>query len=528
MAAAALSFLMISSAFFLAPAQASDQVQLENWPVVRVGPAGSTLEPSVVLDEDGVVHLVYLDRNTTYTDWYQRPNHLRYANYSQGAWAYENLQSGFFSFADIALDADGNAHILCAVRYDSSTEIVYWNNANLTWASENVTHITAGKAKNVDMAVDADGKVHAVMAIRDDQEENWTYDYVTNAQGAWELVPFHSLPAYDIQGNEMICPPDIEIDGSGRAHIAYVQVENSISSEWGSGDWTIQLLTRDGDDWTDAKNITLPDWCNSLSLRLDADGYEHVLYHCVSSSTGQEGPVRLAAWNASGLSWGDIADGTWLCELHLDEDGDERLIFMHQDGHFFVGEYGEGASDRSVRYPAGTYAGSRDPGDMNENGIVILLFDTMSPDLLLYMPGSVSLYPEISEVERNGNEVFLAWEPVGSGTTIGEYRIYRTAIWGEVVPITVDSGLPFIYSADVNSMTDATVGNIPVWTLLRYRISAIADGGVEYLGEMETIQFSGGGEGGFDANDLRMMAAAAAITSVSFTITLWWLIRKRK
>ncbi len=503
-------------------------MQLENWPVVRAGPAGSTLEPSAVLDDEGVVHLVYLYRDPAYADWYLRPNYLRYANFSHGVWEHADLQEGFFRFADIAIDCEGSVHILCAVRGNTSTDIVYWNNSNGTWASENVTQLVMGGAKNVDMAVDADGKVHAVMGIRNDQDENWSYCYVTNAQGEWEFVPFHSIPVYKIQGNEMICSPDIEIDGSGRAHIAYVQVDNSISSEWGSGDWTLQLLTRDGDDWTDAKNITLPDWCNSLSLQLDADGYEHLLYHCVSSSMGQEGPVRLAAWNASGLSWGGIADGTWLCELHLDENGDERFIFMHEGGYFFVGEYGEGSFDHSVRYPAGTYPASRDPGDMNDNETVILLFDAMYEELMLYMPGSTSVYPEISEIERNENGVFLEWNAVDStGLDISEYRIYRTAIWGEVVPITVDSGLPFIFPADATSMTDASIDDIPVWTLLRYRISAITDEG-EYIGEMGTIHINDGGDEGSDTSGFLMMVATVVIVSISFTVTLVWVIRKRK
>ena len=75
---------MILSSLSFAPAQAEDELQPENWPVFRAGPAGSVLEPSAVMDEEGVVHTVYLYRNPAYSDWYLRPSFLRYANLSQG------------------------------------------------------------------------------------------------------------------------------------------------------------------------------------------------------------------------------------------------------------------------------------------------------------------------------------------------------------------------------------------------------------------------------------------------------------
>jgi len=508
------------------PVQAEDELQLENWPVFRAGPAGSTLEPSAVMDDDGVVHAVYLYRDPAYSDWYLRPNYLRYANLSQGTWEHADLQAGFFEFADIALDAEGNAHILCATTWNYKIDVMYWNNTNGTWACQNVTQMTMGGARNADMAVDAEGKVHAVMGLRSLQgEDNLTYYYVTNAREGWELVPFHYTDMYDVQTSELICMPDIEIDSTGKVHIAYVKVDNAISGDWDSGDWSLQLLTRDGDNWTDAKNISLPDRCNSLSLQIDGHGHEHVLYHCVTSSMEEEGPVFLATWNASGLSWGGITDGTGECELHLDADGSERFIFMHEDGYFFVGAYGQGSFDRSVRFPAGTYPASRDPGDMTDNRTVILLFDSMCEELLLYMPGSLSLYQEISEIERDKNEVRLEWQPAEASVT--EFRIYRTAIWGEEVPITVLSGSPFVFPADVTNMTDATIGDIPTWTLLSYRVSVVTAEG-EYLGEMETIHVDDGWDEGLDMRDLWLLVAAVVIVSVSFITAVWLLIWKKR
>ncbi len=311
MAAVALSFLMIISSLSFGPAQADDELQLENWPVFRAGPAGSTLEPSAVMDEEGVVHTVYLYRNPAYSDWYLRPSFLRYANLSQGTWEHADLQAGFFEFADIALDAEGDVHLLCATTWNYKIDVMYWNNTNGTWACQNVTQMTMGGARNADMAVDVEGKVHAVMGLRSLQgEENLTYYYVTNAREGWELMPFHYIDMYDGQTSELICMPDIEIDSTGKVHIAHVKVDNAISGDWGSGDWSLQLLTRDGDSWKDEKNLSLPDRCNSLSLQIDADDNEHVLYHCVTSSTEEDGPVRLAAWNDSGVSWGGIAEGT--------------------------------------------------------------------------------------------------------------------------------------------------------------------------------------------------------------------------
>ncbi|HOE52839.1 MAG TPA: hypothetical protein PKO24_04320 [Methanomassiliicoccales archaeon] len=189
---------------------------------------------------------------------------------------------------------------------------------------------------------------------------------------------------------------------------------------------------------------------------------------------------------------------------------------MHEDDHFFVGNNSDD-SDRSLRLPAATYPASRDPGDMNDDGTVILLFDAMNEELLLYMPGSLSLYPEITDLDSTSTEVHLEWEPSGSSVT--EVRIYHAALWGETVPITVDSGMPFVFPADVTGMTDATIGSIQVWTLLNYRISVITAEG-EYLGEMVTIHTEEGWDEGLDMRDLWLMFAATAISSIAFTAVL--------
>ncbi len=519
-----LSFLMISSLFSLAPAQAvDDDLQLENWSVFRVGPSGSILEPSAVMGTDGTVHLVYLNRDTAYTDWYLRPNYLRYAELSGGEWNHTDLRSGFFSFADIALDDDGHAHILCAMRWNDTVDLVYWNNANGTWVSENVAQFDTDDARNVDLAVDQEGKVHAVFGIGDVSDENITYQYVTNARGNWTFVPFYSV-AYWVGLN---CLPDLEIDSSGRAHIAYVTVNDFVYGGWDSGEWAIELMTWDGGDWTDVKNISLPSRCNSLSLQLDEGGYEHILYHYVTSSAEFPGPVVLAQWNASGLSWGGIADGTWLCELHLDQEGNERFMFMHEDNYFFVGDHRTGGQDSSVRVPAGTYPASRDPGALSEQGAVILLFDSLSEELLLYMPGSVSSYPEIVGLEMTDDGVRLEWDAVASDVNVSEYHVYRAAISGEVVPLTIDIR-PFVVPANETRMTDDTLGDIPEWSLLHYRISVITDQGEEYIGEMSTLYINNDGEEGLDTSGFMLIVAAIAIVVLAVIVVILLVIRNKK
>ena len=87
--------------------------------------------------------------------------------------------------------------------------------------------------------------------------------------------------------------------------------------------------------------------------------------------------------------------------------------------------------------------------------------------------------------------------------------------------------MPFVFPADVTGMTDASIGAIHVWTLLNYRISVITDEG-EYIGEMGTVHFDEGGDGGLDADDLWLMIAAAVIASVSFTAILWLIIRNKR
>jgi hypothetical protein len=69
---------------------------------------------------------------------------------------------------------------------------------------------------------------------------------------------------------------------------------------------------------------------------------------------------------------------------------------MHEDGYRFVGSSGEGQFRPFRALSAGNVPASRDLGDLTDDGTVILLFDTMCAELLLYMPGSLSLFPEIS------------------------------------------------------------------------------------------------------------------------------------
>jgi hypothetical protein len=123
---------------------------------------------------------------------------------------------------------------------------------------------------------------------------------------------------------------DIEIDGAGRPHVAFVLgeglIEVTIPPAIG-----ISSSSPGRRRLTDERNISLAGWCGSLSLRLDEDGHEHLLYWCMVPSATLDQPVILGRMERYRPLLNRITDGTGQCELHLDDDG-ERAFHIHARG----------------------------------------------------------------------------------------------------------------------------------------------------------------------------------------------------
>jgi hypothetical protein len=509
-----LSFLLVSSLIIsLMPTEASaeDVVAFENWPVFRAGTTSSVLEPSVDIDAEGVVHLTYLHRDPSDAGYYLHANMLRYANFSDGQWQHVDLKEANYSFVDLVVAGDG-VHILCAERGDGSTDIVHWNNTNGTWTSEIVAHFETDDAENLDMVVDHHGDVHAVFSIGDDLTQNYTCYYLTNAGENWSIEPVYTFLGY---ANLLITPPDLTVDPAGTVHLAYVNVTGFTSGDWGSGDWYIKFLTRGQDGWVDERNLSVDGQCNSISLQVDVNGYEHVLYHYSYPGPLSVGPVVLATRTASGWSWGGICDGVGYCDLMLNDEGEEIFTFMDDDYHLFVSNYQGGDFDRIVGIPQGTYLISRDPVARTGNSLVCILYDLLGGDLLISRPSeNPSLSPRISSLELQDGIVEVDWDEVSpmEGPSVSSYLLFRSDAY-RIGPF-------FLNPSETNYTDTAVQSLLEGYGPVNYRLSVVTVAGEEYIGNMDMV-ILGMNEGvGWELNEL-LLPIALAMVLILATVMAW-------
>ncbi|MBI0581958.1 MAG: hypothetical protein JET69_02955, partial [Methanomassiliicoccales archaeon] len=407
---------MVLSSLSFAPAQAADEVQLENWPVFRPGETSPFVEPSMAVDGNGIVHLAYAYDSTpgALDQGLQEPALLRHAVLTNSTWSYSDLgDEKMIQSVTMAVGENGQPHIVCLQQANITTwELVHWYQENGTWASETVRTFDHLGVTDINMLVGPEGSVHLAFSATLGVDLAYkTHVHMTNAGGNWtsdELATVRS--SYAVWTN----PPQLAFDGEGRLHIAYLNVTDYALEDWYSGNHSLELMTLDNGEWGDRQVLNVGT-LNRFSFGVDTDGYESVVYQQTDQTWPSGGKVRLAMRYDFGWSYKPYdEDGTSFCKLIM--DGDEEKVLIMRGNLLFRSEYyannwverplwvPDGMSIQVKEFTAGTW-----------DHLVLLYFDTITQSVAVAKEGAhMEIVPPALDLTQDKLEVTINWQPVSS------------------------------------------------------------------------------------------------------------------
>ncbi len=274
-----------------------------NWTVISDSVTkwnvGSSFDPDVALDENGTVHVVWVDDTPGIwgTDW-----EIMYANYTaDSGWSHPfvvsdegaNTYDGDSGEPKIAVDLLGNVHVVWHDRTDgwwgTDTEIMYrkytptigWS--SITVISDNSSLWNTGSSLSPSIAIDSTGRIHVVW--KDGTSGWWGTDY--------EIMYCSYLPSTGwtnpivISDNETLWNDDdsenpaIAIDNLSKIHVVWVDgtdgwwgtdIEIMYCSYSPSTGWNNPIVISDGDSlWNDG-------YCEAPEITTDESGNVYVVW----------------------------------------------------------------------------------------------------------------------------------------------------------------------------------------------------------------------------------------------------------
>ena len=273
--------------------------------VVSLEHTGSSIIPSITVDENGHVHLAWTD-NTNYNGaggdddiFYKR------WNATTGTWTptvvVSNVSSDDSFRPQIVVDVNGHLHVVWQdiTNYNGSGsdwDLFYrcWNATTDTWTvPQVVTNESTINSGQPAMAVDSYGTVHVVWRELFGGHENIFYKYWNATIKAWsgaELISTES--AFDTW------VPKIAVDGSKHAHVVWWEVDAYIFHKRRNattGNWTAtELVSTESSSYTVEPSITT-----------DLDGNVHVAWRDGTNldGAGSDGDIFYKYWNATTGNW---------------------------------------------------------------------------------------------------------------------------------------------------------------------------------------------------------------------------------
>lgn len=474
---------MILSSLSIAPAQADDGVQVENWPVFRPGEASPFVEPSMAVDGNGSVHLAYAYDPTPdgLDPGYQGPALLRHAVLTNGTWSRSDLgDEKIIQSVTMAVGENGRPHIISMQQANYTTwELVHWHEANGTWTSETVRTFIHLGVTDINVLVDSNDSVHLAFSVSLDSDFTYkTHVHMTNAGGNWtsdELATVRS--SYAVWTN----PPQLAFDGEGRLHIAYLNVTDYVMEDWYSGNHSIEFMTLDNGEWGDRQVLNVGT-LNRFSFGVDTDGYESVLYQQTDQMWASGGKVRLAMRYDFGWSYKPYdEDGTSFCKLIM--EGDQEKVLILRANHIIRSEYfANNWIDTPLWVPDGMSIQVREFAAGTWDHLVLLYFDTITQSVAVAKEGAhMDIVPPALDLAQDDLKVNINWEPVSSDVE-GTCKIYRSG------------GASFVQQDGAYSFVDDTFNEESWRQTYVYRMSVITPEGEEYVGPLAEIWMEPGSD----------------------------------
>lgn len=410
-----LAFIMLAVIPALPQVAADDGDAAENWPIFRAGYAVFNPSPMIDSDDDGNVHLGYL-ADTGLNGQFR----LLHSTFANGSWQHrELLGNGRIAELDMEVDALGQANFLClVVGSDQSSIFVHIMDDGVDWNIDNATGVSNYIIGSLDMALGPQGEVHAVFTTYH-QDGLRMHNYLHGGNGNWTS---EELFAFPLAPELMRAGPQVVVDNNNGAHMAFPgqYAVTDFNHTW--TEYTLEVRTRATQGWQNDSISTGGECCESISLQLDADGKERVLFVTGSSEPSMTLMRRVGQhWTTDSLGAGTQA------QLLLD-GGTERVSFAGESGQWQIGERSGGEwTWRTVGIPA---MFTVIPGDQMTwtDAPGILAYDWMANEAVVLEPGEHSISPmDITAEVRDHEVVRLQWDVPGEDQSpfIDHYVIYR-------------------------------------------------------------------------------------------------------
>ncbi len=433
-------------------------MQQENWPIFRAGYALSNPSPVIDSDDHGIVHLGYLTDAGSNGQF-----RLRHSTFANGTWIHRDLSGdGRIADLDMEIDAPGQANFLCLVLdSDQISRFVHIMDDGVDWRIDNATIVSNYIIGSLDMALGPQGEVHAVFTTYHEDGLR-KHNYLRGGNGNWTVEDLFAFPL----APELIrAGPQVAVDQDNHAHMSFpgLYAVTDFNHTW--TEHTLEVRIRAPQGWQNHSISTGGECCEEISLQLDADGKERVLF-----VTGSLEPT-MTLMRRVGQHWTTDALGIGTQAQLLLDGGTERVSFAGEYGLWQVGERsGAEWAWRTVGIPAMfTVLSGRQMAWTDAP--VLLAYDWMANEAVVLEPGEHSISPvDITAEVRDHEVVRLQWDVPGEDQLpfIDHYLIYR------VYPMARYEVPP-----SFNGITDVEPDLYPFGT--SYRICALTASGEEYV-----------------------------------------------
>ena len=259
----------------------------------------------IAVDSMGYPHISYNEiRDTTGDDY----SHLRYAHWNGSSWVYQLVDNSEFTAWDhsITVDSNDHPHIVYNNRmWDGSDHpyLKYVVSGGIGWSFYTIDDTCSELPDKLSIAVSTDAQPHITYICRDTQHEPWI-KYANNLSGFWQTTVF-----------ERGWDPNIAVDGSGKAHMAYSTEQNNLAyaiSEANS--WITQTVDTASGAW-------------GSSIALDHLGAPYISY-----SFGNA--VRVAIISEKSLIWQTtVFERGWDPNIAVDGSGKAHMAYSTEQNN---------------------------------------------------------------------------------------------------------------------------------------------------------------------------------------------------
>ncbi|MDA8615733.1 putative Ig domain-containing protein, partial [Candidatus Poseidoniales archaeon] len=389
--------------------------------------SNSGYNPSVEVDENGVVHAIYFAGST---------NQLRYVTNLSGSWVSSNLSaakglSADWFGTDMAIDSQGSIHfIFTSSNQGSSQGILYhYTNQGGSWTNTTISDASYQDAHYPSMALSGKGAVHVAFY----NDDGGDLVHATNENGSWAME-------------------NVSTSGNiGKwASIALNSNDDVVIASRYSN--RIDVSTRLGSSgtWSTANTGTGNRYPMYMDMKIDSNDDVHIVYRC-SGTWAQVGSAmgdieHITNESGSWVRSSPIRFGGYHASLEIDNNDDLHLV--HSD------------SLGNLRLEYTTIQGTG-------KGLSMVPVFSVSPSLpdglvLNWKTGTISGTP----TEALANTTFTVTVTALGTITTATFTLYVTGAPGEIAysDISGTKGT-VITSATPSITTNGTTGSVTSWAI---------------------------------------------------------------